>query len=344
LFLQVGFAVMAVNAPPDGIAAEDSHHIDLKLFDPKMRAGMMRVTVALTQNVFAAWSTQTQRLLFLWSLSELVVPTLDHSEVADDLTLVLMKKGSGVTLSLLPLSHQLHPMSNWHGEGSSSCSLQWRSRINELLQVHRFCHTFRSRPWPFRQSPCSIELPQSSCSASAVIAVAPNIVWLLADPATIVIVHLLLMKEIGRVKVPVEKPQCVAAGDGIVVCWAQPGGSDTSDGSMLQVFRSSDCSIITQKYLPIASVRCCCVSGGVIWTVTSNGMVVVLSRSGSVLEEFDFKTDEDCGAMCVCASATFSLSSPSPDVMSSSVVVAAHKGALEFSLRSCVSKLRFSVL
>jgi hypothetical protein len=294
-----------------------------------MRSSMTRVTIALTQNILAVWDSQTLRLRVLWDVSDIIVVNPDAKDSSDDLALVLKKKDSNVTLSLLPLTHQLQPLSNWQGEGSVSSSAVWRSRINVMLHTHSFIRTFRAPAWPFRHVPSSIELPPISCGASVVVAVAPNIVWLMAEPATIVVVHLLLQKEIGRVKVPIERPHCVAAGDGIVVCWALSGGEmgvESSIGPLLQIFRASDCSIIIQKYVPIPAVRCCCVSSGFIWTVTVNGLIVVISCSGTVLQEFDFNLYHGAGALSVCSCPP--IKSSISDELQSSVIVSSHSGTV----------------
>jgi hypothetical protein len=136
------------------------------------------------------------------------------------------------------------------------------------------------------------------------VAVAPNIVWLLAEPATIVIMHLSLQKELGRAKVPMERPNCVAVGDGVVACWSIPAGSsgfELNEGSMLHILRASDCCIIVQTYLHIPSVRSCCIASGFIWAVTTSGIVVVISFTGTVLQEFDFRLQYGAGALSVCA-------------------------------------------
>jgi hypothetical protein len=331
--------VLSASAPPEGLSVTDSFHIDPKLFDPKMRSSMTRVTVALTQNVLAMWDTQTLRLRVLWDVCDIIVLEADTNHAADDVALVLMKKESNVKLSLLPLTHQLHPLSNWSGEGCTSCSALWRSRINIMLHTHSFIHTFRPPAWPFRLLPSPVELPPISCGASVVVAVAPNIVWLIAEPATIVVVHLLLQKEIGRVKVPVERPHCAAAGDGIVVLWALPGGDVAAEfgmGPLLQVFRASDCSIMIQKHMPIAAVRCCCISSGFIWAVTVNGLVVVISCTGAVLQELDFNASHGAGALSVCACPSSKSSDASLDDAQPRVIVSSHSGA-SFILSYCIS-------
>ena len=122
---------MTAVAPTDGLTADDLFHVDPKLFHPKMRSSMMRVTVALTQSVLAAWDTCTHRLWLLWEVSDIVVVNPDPKQGSDDLALVMMKKSSNVQVSLLPLSHQLHPLSNWQGEGSASSSAEWRFRIKK---------------------------------------------------------------------------------------------------------------------------------------------------------------------------------------------------------------------
>jgi hypothetical protein len=324
---------MTAVAPTDGLTADDLFHVDPKLFHPKMRSSMMRVTVALTQSVLAAWDTCTHRLWLLWEVSDIVVVNPDPKQGSDDLALVMMKKSSNVQVSLLPLTHQLHPLSNWQGEGSASSSAEWRARIDELVQFHNFVRTFQPPSWPFRNTPLTIELPQLSSGSSIVVAVAPNIVWLLTEPGTIVIVHLSLQKEIGRVKVPIERPNCVTVGDGVVVLWSGPtGGSgfEPNEGSMLQIFRSSDCCMMVQKCLPIHAVRSCCVLSGFIWAVTMNGVVVVISFRGVILQEFDFRLQGGVGALSICTCPLVVTSLCSSDVPQSGVMVAFEAGAFEY--------------
>jgi hypothetical protein len=341
--VQVGFAVMTASAPSEGVLVAESLHVDPKLFDPKMRSSMTRVTIALTQNIFAAWDTQTLRLRLLWDVADIQVLDSDPRDGADDLALVVMKTDSRVKLSLLPLTHQFHPLSNWQGEGSASSSAQWRSRFNMVLNRHSFIRTFRPPSWPFRHVPQSIELPPISCGASVVVAVAPNIVWLMAEPATIVVVHLLLQKEIGRVKVPIERPHCVAVGDGMVVCWTLPGGglgAEPSEGPMLQIFRASDCSLMIQKYVPIPAVRLCCVSSGFIWAVTTNGLIIVISCTGDVVQEFDFNLYHGAGALSVCSCPSGAPATSSPEMSQSSVIVSSHTGYFLFCFVSFVQRGR----
>jgi hypothetical protein len=320
---QVGAAIMTATAAPEGVPAADLLHIDPKLLHPKTRSTMSHVTVALTQSVLAIWDTQARRLWLLWDVADIIVEQPNAADETDDLTLVITKTNSDVKVSLVPLTHQVHPSSNWKGEGSQSSCAQWRSRIRSLLHFHGFVRTFQSPVWPFRVAPSEIDLAPISCGASVLVAVSPNIVWLMAEPATIIVIHLLLQKEIGRVKVPIERPHCTAAGDGIVVCWALPGGgsvSELNNGPLLQIFRACDCCVIMQKYMPIPAVRNCCVSSGFIWVVTTNGLVCVISQTGVLLQEFDFNLYEKAGALSVCACF-------SADVLQSSVVVSSHSGA-----------------
>jgi hypothetical protein len=322
---QVGFAIMTATTPTDAVPSADLLHIDPKLFHPKMRSTMSHVTVALTQSVLAIWDTQACRLWLLWDVADIIVEQPNVDDETDDLTLVITKTNSEVKVCLVPLTHQVHPSSNWKSEGSQSSAAQWRARIRSLLRFHGFVRTFQPPVWPFRATPSEIDSAPISCGASVLVAVAPNIVWLLAEPATIVVVHLLLQKEIGRVKVPVERPHCTAVGDGIVVCWALPGGGslfETSNQPLLQIFRACDCCVIMQKHMPIPAVRSCCVSSGFIWVVTTNGLVCVISQTGALLEEFDFNLYEKAGALSVCACASFS-----PDVLQTNVVVSSHSGA-----------------
>jgi hypothetical protein len=329
---------MTVATPTGGLTSDDLFHVDPKLFDPKMTSSMTRVTVALTQSLLAAWDSRTHRLCLLWEVADIVVASPDSKDEVHDLTLMIMKKNSNVQVSLLPISHQFHPLSTWRGEGTASSSAEWRSRINELIRFHTFIRSFQPPSWPFRNTPSTIELPQMSCGASVVVAVAPNIVWLIAEPATIVIMHLSLQKEIGRAKVPMERPNCVAAGDGVVACWSLPPGSSSfepSDGSLLHILRISDCCIMVQTHLPISSVRSCCVASGFIWAVTTNGTVIVISFTGVVLQEFDFRLQCGAGALSVCACPLAQPSLSSLDAPQCGVAVSSHTGLFNRVCRKC---------
>ena len=92
---------------------------------------MMRVTVARTRSVLADWDTCTHRLWVLPELADIAVVIPDPKHGSDDLKLVIMKKSSNVQVSQLPLTNQLHPLSNWQREGSASSSAEWRFRIEE---------------------------------------------------------------------------------------------------------------------------------------------------------------------------------------------------------------------
>jgi hypothetical protein len=341
--VQIGFAVMTASAPTKGLSADDLSHVDVKLFHPKTRSSMLRVTVALTQNVLAAWDTRSHRLLLLWEVADIIVVESDFNDDENELALVIKRKNSNAQVSFLPLTHQLRPLSNWQGEGIASSSAQWRSRIIELGHSHSFVRTFHPPSWPFRHSPSTVELPQISCGTSLAVAVAPNIVWLLAEPATIVIVHLPLQKEIGRVKVPIERPMCAAVEDGVVVCWSLSAGSsgfEHNEGSLLLVLRASDCSVMVHKHLPIPAVRSCCISAGFIWAVTIDGLLIVMSLIGDILEDFDFRLQQGSGALSVCACPLASSSSSSSDELQSGVVVSFHSGAIvihHYDLGICVA-------
>jgi hypothetical protein len=54
----------------------------------------MRVTVARTRSVLAAWDTRTHRLWLLWEVADIVVAIPDPKQGSDDLKLVIMKKAA----------------------------------------------------------------------------------------------------------------------------------------------------------------------------------------------------------------------------------------------------------
>ena len=140
---KVGFAILTATAPPDAVPSADLLHIDPKLFHPKMRSTMSHVTVALTQSVLAIWDTQARRLWLLWDVADIIVEQPNVDDETDDLTLVITKTNSEVKVCLVPLTHQVHPSSNWKGEGSQSSAAQWRARIRSLLRFHSFVRTFQ---------------------------------------------------------------------------------------------------------------------------------------------------------------------------------------------------------
>ena len=85
-------------------------------------------------------------------------PTQDAT--SDDTAVVITTKDCKVSVSLLPLTHTLHPSSTWQGgEGQTSTCADWRGRISGMLLLHALVKTFQPPQWPFKVAPSVVDLP-----------------------------------------------------------------------------------------------------------------------------------------------------------------------------------------